>query len=67
MWTRDELESLDFTQLRKLAKYYKVSTYRIKKGEIIDKILELFPSLIVPQEEIPQRSVRIRRAYGEMK
>lgn len=69
IWTENELVTFTLAQLRKLAKYYQIpKVYKMKKGEIIDTILRLFPNVVDGVSQSPegiQRSVRVRRIYGE--
>ena len=62
-FTRKELEDMEWIKLLKVAKFFGVYTYRRNKEEIIEELDELCnPSV---EEEEVQKSVRIRRIYGE--
>lgn len=68
MFTRDELEQLNVTQLRRLYKYYypNTSSWKMKKEELIDEIFEIagtFQHLPVGNQPDVQRSVRVQRIY----
>ena len=61
MYSQEQLESLTIKKLLDLSKYIEVPNVnkRMKKGEIIEAILEYRKSEVV--EELPPMSVRVKR------
>lgn len=65
-FTRQELEDMEWIKLLKVAKFFGVDTYRTKKETIIDELDKICnPSVVEEENREVQKSVRIRRIYGE--
>ena len=64
-FTKEQLEESKKRDLIKLAVYYGVdANKRMKKGDIIDLILEAQEPL---EDELPPMSVRVKRIYDSQK
>ena len=64
-FTRQELEDMEWIKLLKVAKFFGVDTYRTKKEIIIDELDKICNPSVVEEDGEVQKSVRIRRIYGE--
>lgn len=64
-FTRQELEDMEWSKLLKVAKFFSVDTYRTKKETIIDELDKICNPSVVEENREVQKSVRIRRIYGE--
>lgn len=68
IFTEEELELYFKEDLITLAKYYDLSVNtKMKKGEIIDLILNLTQQQEETEVELPQMSVRVQRIYESQK
>ena len=68
IFTEEELGLYLKEDIRTLAKYYDLPINKeMKKGEIIDLILNLTQQQEETEVELPQMSVRVRRIYESQK
>ena len=68
IFTEEELELYFKEDLITLAKYYDLSVNtKMKKGEIIDLILNLTQQQEEAEVELPPMSVRVQRIYESQK
>ena len=66
-FTKEELDGYLKKDIRALAHFYSIKIdRRMKKGDIVDLILEAQEPVVVEAEE-PQMSVRVKRIYDSQK